>query len=543
MSQTDSLALPMNALIIHGHFYQPPRENPWTGTVDSEPGARPFHDWNERIHAECYQPNMAARIVDANTGTERIVNNYAHISFDFGPTLLAWLEKQHRETYKRIIAADSESTGKHGGHGNAISQAYNHTILPLCNERDRRTQIRWGLADFTHRFGREPEAMWLPETACNDHVLGLLIDEGLRFVILAPQQAARVRTGRTGIPACHTYADSQSAEPEGEWQSVSADSIATIDTSVPYRYFHRDGSGRSIAVFFYDQELARGIAFEQALDSSTSLVDGFALAAERDGRAGLLVNVATDGESYGHHHKFGELCLAYAVEVDAPARGFWITNYGEYLDQNPPAAEVEISNGSEGEGSSWSCTHGVSRWIRDCGCHTGGAQGWNQAWRQPLRNALNFLRDEVATYFEATRGDMFVDPWAARDEAIELILDQEKSREEFLRRHAPRELDRIEEQRALALLELQRNTLLMYTSCGWFFSDISGIEPMQILKYACRAIELMGQLGLPSPREGFLEILAGAKSNRPELGNGADIYRRLVEPLRDQRESNEVLVT
>jgi alpha-amylase/alpha-mannosidase (GH57 family) len=532
-----------NALIIHGHFYQPPRENPWTGLVDPEAGAHPFHDWNERIHAECYQPNSAARIVDASSGTERIVNNYAHISFDFGPTLLAWLEKEHTETYARIIAADAESASQHGGHGNAIAQAYNHTILPLSNERDRRTQVRWGLADFVHRFGRKPEAMWLGETACNDQVLGLLIDEGLRFVILAPQQGARIRTSRTGIPACHTSADVQPSEPEGnEWQSVSPDSIATIDTSIPYRYFHRDGSGRSMAVFFYDQELAHAIAFEHALDSSASLIDGFARAAHKVGGRGLLVNVATDGESYGHHHKFGELCLAYAVEIDAPARGFWITNYGEYLDQYPPAAEVEINNGSENEGSSWSCTHGVSRWIRDCGCHTGGAQDWNQAWRQPLRNALDFLRDDAIAYFEATRGELFSDPWAARDDAIELILDQEKSREDFLHGHAPRELDRVEQQRALAFLELQRNTLLMYTSCGWFFSDISGIEPIQILKYACRAIELMGQLGLPSPRERFLEILAGAKSNRPELGNGADIYRRLVEPLRDQRESNEVLV-
>ncbi|MDQ2938203.1 MAG: DUF3536 domain-containing protein [Acidobacteriota bacterium] len=534
----------MNALIIHGHFYQPPRENPWTGLVDPEPGAHPFQDWNERIHSECYGPNSAARILDATSGTERTVNNYAHISFDFGPTLLTWLEKQHAETYAHIIAADAESAAQHGGHGNAIAQAYNHTILPLSNERDRRTQVRWGMADFVHRFGRKPEAMWLPETACNDDVLGLLIDEGLRFVILAPQQAARIRNSRTGIPACPADAYTKPAEPEDNgWQTVSPESSATIDTNIPYRYFHRDGSGQSIAVFFYDQGLAHAIAFEQALDSSASLVDGFARAASRVGGVGSLVNVATDGESYGHHHKFGELCLAYAVEVDASARGFSITNYGEYLDQNAPTAEVEISNGSEGEGSSWSCTHGVSRWIRDCGCHTGGSQGWNQAWRQPLRSALDFLRDEAAAYFEATRGALFSDPWAARDDAIELVLDPEKSREEFLHRHAPRELDRTEQQRALTFLELQRNTLLMYTSCGWFFSDISGIEPIQILKYACRAIELMGQLGLPSPRDRFLEILAGAKSNRVELGNGADIYRRLVEPLRDQRESNEVLVT
>lgn len=524
----------MTTLIIHGHFYQPPRENPWTGVVDPEPGAHPFHDWNERVHAECYGPNSAAVVVDAHSGEEQIINNYAYISFDFGPTLLWWLERQHPETYARIIAADRESLGRRGGHGNAIAQAYNHAILPLCNERDRRTQVRWGLADFRYRFRREPESMWLPETAGNDEVLGLLIDEGLRFVILAPQQAERVRINRTAITACHDSADAVS--PDHEWESVAG---GTIDTSIAYRYLHRDGSGRSIAVFFYDQELAHAIAFEQALASSTSLVDRIAKAAKG---VGSLVNVATDGESYGHHHRFGDLCLAYALAGDAPARGFRITNYGEYLEQHPPAAEVQISSGPEGEGTSWSCTHGVSRWIRDCGCQTDGEPGWNQSWREPLRKALDLLRDEAAAYFEATRGDLFTDPWAARDEAIELALDQQKSREDFLRRHAPRQLSREEEMRALAFLELQRNALLMYTSCGWFFSDISGIEPIQILKYAARAISLLDELGLPSRRQQFLKTLAEAKSNRPELGNAADIYRRVVEPLRESQQSNEILV-
>ena len=533
----------MSALIIHGHFYQPPRENPWTGTVDPEPSAHPFHDWNERVYAECYQPNSAVRIVDAKTELEQIVNNYAQISFDFGPTLLSWLERQHPETYARIIAADVTSAAKHGGHGNALAQAYNHTILPLSNERDQRTQIRWGLADFHHRFNREAEGMWLAETACNHDVLGLLIDEGLRFVILAPQQAERVRS-RTGIPAGPggqteksvpqsptdspaDHEELEDASADYEWHDVAG---GKIDTSIAYRYFHRDGSRRSLAVFFYDQELAHGIAFGNALDSSASLVDQLAGAATRNEHAGSLTNVATDGESYGHHHKFGDFCLAYALETDAPARGFRVTNYGEYLEQHPPAAEVELSHGCEGEGSSWSCAHGVSRWIRDCGCYTGGDPGWNQAWRLPLRNALDFLRDEASKHFEATRGDLFVDPWAARDDAISLILNQQESREAFLARHAPRGLTRDEEQRSLLFLELQRDALLMYTSCGWFFNDISGIEPIQILKYASRVIDLMDQLDLPSPRERFLEILAEAKSNRPELGDGAEIYRRLVEP-------------
>jgi alpha-amylase/alpha-mannosidase (GH57 family) len=473
-------------------------------------------------------------IVNSN-GDEGLVNNYAHISFDFGPTLLSWLERQHPDTYARIIAADAESTLKHNGHGNAIAQAYNHAILPLCNERDRRTQVRWGMADFRYRFGREAESLWLPETACNDDVLGLLIDEGLRFVILAPQQAKRVRS-RTGIPACPEQTG-KSGLPNAGWKIVDGN---TIDKSIAYNYFHRDGSGRSIAVFFYNQELAHAIAFEQALSSSASLVDRFARSkAEGPG----LINVATDGESYGHHHKFGELCLAHALEIDGPARGFSVTNYGDYLEQHPPAMEVEISNGQEGEGSSWSCAHGVSRWIRDCGCHTGGEPDWNQSWRAPLRAALDFLRAEAAGWFEATRGELFADPWAARDDSISLILDEQKSREEFLQRHASRELTREEQCRALLHLELQRNALLMYTSCAWFFNDISGIEPVQILKYAGRAIDLMNQLGLPSARRQFLEILAEARSNRTELGNAADIYRRLVEPLQFTSIGDELMVT
>jgi alpha-amylase/alpha-mannosidase (GH57 family) len=529
----------MTPLIIHGHFYQPPRENPWTGTIDPEPSALPFHDWNERIHAECYRPNSSVLILDA-TGTERLFNNYAHISFDFGPTLLSWLAQNHAETYAGILAADAESVRRNNGHGNAIAQAYNHAILPLANERDRCTQVRWGLADFRYRFHREPEAMWLPETASNDEVLGLLIDQGMRFVILAPQQAKRVRR-KTDIPVSlgqiGKSLSQSTADIEDAWQPVSD---GTIDTSLPYRYYHRDGSGRWIAVFFFDQELARAVAFEQALASSASLVNLFV---QRRAETAHLINIATDGETYGHHHKFGELCLAYALAVDAPARGFAITNYGDYLDQHAPQLEVEIDSGEQGEGSSWSCPHGVSRWIRDCGCQTGGEPGWNQAWREPLRKALDILRDEAGATFAGTRSELFVDPWVARDESIILILDEQKSREQFLHAHAPRDLTREEERRALLFLELQRNALLMYTSCGWFFSDLAGIEPVQILKYAGRVIDLMDQLGLPSPRLRFLDVLAEAKSNQPEFGNGADVYRHFVERTRLDQANNEVVVT
>jgi alpha-amylase/alpha-mannosidase (GH57 family) len=511
----------MPTLIIHGHFYQPPRENPWTGVVEEEPSAAPFHDWNERIHSECYLPNAAANIPDPKTNESRIVNNYANISFNFGPTLAGWLEQNHPQTYARIIAADRESALKRGGHGNAIAQAYGHAILPLCNEHDRTTQIRWGIADFRHRFGRDPEAMWLPETACNDDVMDGLIAAGLRFVILAPHQAARVRA----------QLDNADWRPADE---------ASIDTSIAYRYSHGDGSGRSLAVFFYDGATSRAIAFEKLLRSSRELVQRFA---ERSHGPGRLVNIATDGETYGHHFKFGDLCLAHALEVEAPLRGFRITNYGALLDEHPPEFEVEINNGPEGEGTSWSCPHGVGRWIRDCGCQTGGGPSWNQKWRTALREALDFLRDENAVHFEATRGDLFADPWQARNDSIELILNQQGSRENFLCDHAGRWLSADERWRALTYLELQRMLVLMYTSCGWFFNDISGIETIQVLKYAGRAIDLMEQVGLPPAQGTFLEMLAEAKSNRIEMGTGADIYRWVVEPLKLRVERQKVLVT
>jgi len=496
----------MPALIIHGHFYQPPRENPWTGLIEQQPTAAPFHDWNERIHLECYQPNAFAVINDPATGKPRTINNYANISFNFGPTLLSWLEENHAETYERVIEADRESALKLNGHGNAIAQAYGHAILPLCNERDLQTQIRWGLADFRYRFGREAEAMWLPETACNDSVLDALIDEGLRFVILAPNQVARIRA------------------EVNDWIQVNEQSI---DTSIPYKRFHRDDSSRSIGVFFYDGPTSRAIAFEKLLTSSSQFVNRLALAAS--GRE--MVNVATDGETYGHHFKFGDLCLAHALEEEAPARDFQITNYAAHLDQNPPEVEVEINNGPNNEGTSWSCGHGVGRWIRNCGCQTGGEPGWNQEWRTPLRQALDYLRDINIAHFEDTRGKLFIYPWLARDESISLILDSHASREQFLFDHAGRWLSSDEQHGALTYLELQRMLLLMYTSCGWFFNDISGIETIQILRYAGRAIDLMDQLGLPSPLGRFLEILSEAKSNKSELGTGADIYRRFVEPL------------
>lgn len=494
----------MTALIIHGHFYQPPRENPWTGIVEEEPSAHPYHDWNERIHAECYRPNAFCQVGTDLDGGERVVNNYANISFNFGPTLLSWLELHHAKTYQRILAADRESAAKRGGHGNAIAQAYGHAILPLCNERDRLTQVLWGLADFRFRFGREPEAMWLPETACDGQTLGLLIEQGLRYVILAPSQAERVRT------------------TAGDAHDVSDGSI---DTSRAYWHAHQQQPGRSITIFFYNGPLAQAIAFERALRSSQLLVSMFK-AAERGG----MVNIAIDGETYGHHFKFGDLALAHVLEVEAKDRGLWATNYGQFLDLYPAEVEVEIKSGPDGEGTACSCAHGVGRWTRDCGCKTGGEDGWRQGWRATLRTALDFLRDEAAEHFESLGGELFVDPWDARNAYIQPLLGTGGSREQFLKQKARRHLSPAEESRALTMLEMQRNSLLMFTSCGWFFSDLSGIETVQIMRYASRVIDLSAALGLPSARTRFLEMIAEARSNVQEFGNGADIYLRFAEP-------------
>ncbi len=494
------------ALIIHGHFYQPPRDNPWTGIVDREVSAAPYHDWNERIHAECYRPNAYARIYDDGGKVADIVNNYRRISFNFGPTLVSWLKQHHPKTWRRILTGDRQSL-RDRGHGNAIAQGYNHAILPLCNERDMRTQIRWGLSEFRLRFGRDAEALWMPETACDDRTLGALIDEGMSFALLAPGQAQRV--GQSG-----------------QWRDVSDGSI---DPRQPYRYLHRDGSGRSIALFFYDGSISQSLAFEGILGSSRTLIDRFELSSGGDG---TVVHAVTDGESYGHHFKFGDRCLAHALKEEAQRRGFWVTNYAELLDRHPAEMEVELKAGEDGKGTSWSCAHGVGRWFRDCGCHTGGKPGWNQSWRRPLRDALDGLRDQAAAVFEQQAGELTTDPWALRDAYIELLVDPGADRGTFFERHGGRRLSEDEQVRGLRLLEMQRSSMLMFTSCGWFFNDLAGLETVQVLRYAGRLLDQLEVLGAGGREESFLEQLGEARSNVASHGTGADIYRKQVAPVR-----------
>lgn len=491
-------------ICIHGHFYQPPRENAWLDAVELQDSAYPYHDWNERITAECYAPNASSRILDSQDQIVKIVNNYAGISFDFGPTLLSWLERCAPETYSAVIDADRASREKFGGHGSAMAQAYNHIILPLANERDKRTQIVWGIRDFQLRFERFPEGMWLPETAVDLESLEILAQEGILFTVLEPHQAARVR--RIG---------------EDKWSEISG---GRIDPSMPYKV-HLP-SGRSIAVFFYDGPISRAVAFENLLSRGELFADRLTSAFSSHRERAQLVHIATDGETYGHHHRKGDMALAYAlhtIETQSLAR---LTNYGEFLELHPPTYEVDVV-----PLTSWSCIHGVERWRSDCGCRTGGEGSWNQQWRGPLRSALDWLRDELIPVFEQRAADLLRSPWAARDAYADVILNRSDSAiQNFMRAQASRELSPGEIVRCLMLLEMQRHSMLMFTSCGWFFNELSGIETIQVLQYAARALQLASDLGAHGLDEGFRSRLERAESNLHEQGNGAKIFERSVMP-------------
>ena len=455
------------SLVVHGHFYQPPRENPWTEIVPVEPTAAPFHDWNERVTAECYRPNGWARVVDEHERVVALVNNYSHLSFNIGPTLASWLEEHQPSVLARIIAGDASGQG-------GIAQAYSHPILPLADERDIRTQVRWGLADFRHRFGRDARGMWLPEAAVDDTVLQILAEEGVGFTILAPTQAA-------------------GDEP--------------VDTSRAYRW--RD----AIDIVFYDGPLSHDVAFGMSSTSAQVLVD-------RVGHRSGIVCIATDGETFGHHHKFAERALAYALPFEAPAHGIEVTTIADVLAANPPTESIEVRT------SSWSCIHGVERWRADCGCSTGGAPGANQRWRTPLRDALDVLHACATEVFERRGPEVLHDPWRARDDYIDVVLGATDV-ESFADRHVSGDVVT-----ALTLLEAQRHALLMYTSCGWFFWDLAGIETIQILRYAARLVDLLRELGEVPPVDSFLERLSYAESNQPGEGTGRDVWDRHVLPAR-----------
>ena len=490
-------------LCVHGHFYQPPRENPWLEAIERQDSAHPFHDWNERISAECYRPNAFARVLEGDRIVD-VTNNYASLSFNFGPTLLSWMERHAPDVYAAVLDADRRSAERFSGHGSAMAQVYNHMILPLANARDRKTQVLWGIRDFERRFGRKPEGMWLAETAADVESLDLLAQHGIRFTVLAPRQANRLRKRGGRI-----------------WRDASNEGI---DPSVAYRVLLP--GGRSIAAFFYDGPVSRAIAFERLLDDGKVFADRLrgAFSGTRDGAQ--LVHVATDGETYGHHHRHGEMALAYALRVIDEDPTLRLTNYAEFLSLHPPTWVAEIH-----DRSSWSCVHGVERWWTDCGCNSGMHGGWHQEWRTPLRDALDWLRDSVAPLWEREAAALLRDPWDARDDYIDVILDRSPEHVEgWLHRHAGRPLDEAERTRALKLLELQRHAMLMYTSCGWFFDELSGIETVQVMQYAGRAVQLAAEVLGWDPETEFLDRLGLARSNVAEHEDGAAIYRKWVKP-------------
>ncbi|NJN17125.1 MAG: DUF3536 domain-containing protein [Oscillochloris sp.] len=490
-------------ICIHGHFYQPPRENPWLEAIEQQDSAYPYHDWNERITAECYQTNAAARILDNHNRIVQIVNNYSRISFNFGPSLLSWLELEAPDAYAGILAADGESIETFG-HGSAMAQCYNHIIMPLASARDKRTQVIWGVRDFTARFGRDPEGMWLPETAVDLETLDLMAEQGVRFTVLEPGQISFVRP--LGAPI---------------WSDVRG---GRIDPTRPYLV--RLPSGRSIAVFVYDGPVSRAVAFERLLSSGDTFAHRIA-GTFNDGRAwAQIAHIATDGESYGHHHRHGEMALAFALRHIEDRRLAKLINYATYLAKYPPDQEIQVV-----ERTAWSCVHGVGRWSENCGCNTGGSPGWNQNWRAPLRAALDWLRDTLTPYYEELGGKLLRDPWLARDDYIAVVLDRSpEAVGVFLGRHGIGKLDETQRIQTLKLLEMQRHLMLMYTSCGWFFDDLSGIETVQVIQYAGRAIQLAEDLFGAAVERQFLDRLALARSNVPSQGDGRAIYMATVKP-------------
>ncbi|CAH1001587.1 hypothetical protein LEM8419_02490 [Neolewinella maritima] len=495
--------MPHKYICIHGHFYQPPRENAWLETIEIQDSAAPYHDWNERINEECYAPNATARVLNAEQHIAAISNNYARISWNMGPTLLSWLQEHDPATYAHVLAADQQSQQRFGGHGSAVAQSYNHIIMPLANARDQQTQIRWGIADFEQRFGRKPEGMWLAETAVDTDCLEALVDNDILYTILAPRQCRAVR------PA--TSAD---------WREVHGG----VDPRRAYRCTLP--SGRSIALFFYDGDVAKAVAFEGLLNDGRLLAQRLMNSLD-GGDEVQLAQIATDGESYGHHHGKGEMALAACLDDIDQHPDYQLTNYGEFLALHPPEWEAQIH-----ENSSWSCVHGVERWRSDCGCETGGGPGWHQRWRAPLRAALDRVRDRLVQVFEAESADLLTDCWTARDAYIGLVLDRSPERvAAFLQQFAKQEEVTEEQQvRILRLLEMQRHAMLMYTSCAWFFNEVTGIETLQVLQYANRALHLCEVLTGRDYHPEFLTDLEGIESN--VLPNAAVAYAATVMPAR-----------
>lgn len=496
----------MNRYIcIHGHFYQPPRENAWLEEIEVQDSAYPYHDWNERITAECYAPNASSRILDNEGRIIDIVNIYSNISFDFGPTLLSWMERHKPDVYQAILEADKLSMKKFSGHGSAMAQAYNHMIMPLANKKDKYTQIIWGITDFENRFGRFPEGMWLPETAVDEETLEVLVSHGIKFAVLSPRQAKRVRK----------------TENTDGWHDVSGEKIDPTRN-----YLCILPSGKTIILFFYDGPISQEVSFGPLLKNGEEFAQRLLSAFNDQRNWPQIVHIATDGETYGHHHWFGDMALSYAIHYIESNDHARITNYSEYLANHPPTHAIKIF-----DNSSWSCIHGVERWRNNCGCSSGSHPDWNQKWRKHLRNALDWLRDKLIDIYLKEASKYFHKPWETRNDYIDVILDRSRENvEHFLDKHAIKELSEGEKMAAIKLLEIQRNSMLMYTSCGWFFDEISGIETVQIMQYASKAIQYAEEVTGLSLETEYLQYLKETPSN--VYKNAAEIYDIFVKPAR-----------
>jgi alpha-amylase/alpha-mannosidase (GH57 family) len=447
-------------LCIHAHFYQPPREDPFTGIIAPEKGAEPFANFNEKINAECYRPNAE-------------LGNFDALSFNLGPTLAAWLEDHDPPTYQRIVEADRRNQVAYGV-GNALAQAYNHTILPLASRRDKETQIIWGMADFRHRFGRQPQGMWLPEMAVDQETLEVLARQGIAFTILSPHQAR-----------------------------------GHLDGAGPYRV--RLPLGREVAVFFRDEALSNHLAFNSQLTHSAREFAGNCLS----GGEGLHL-IATDGETFGHHHRGGEHFLHHLLRETAPKAGYEVTFLARHLQEYPPETEIEII-----EGTSWSCGHGAARWREGCPCTQGESR-----WKRALRGALDRLAQEIDALYQDEVERWVADPWRLRNGYIRVVLGEMEGKA-FLGEQATAKLTEEQTKRILTLLEAQTCRQAMYTSCGFFFEDLSRLETRYVIAYAAKAIHLIREATGISLEEGFRQDLRLAVSWITDQ-TGEDIYEEIM---------------
>lgn len=450
----------VRSVVIHGHFYQPPRENPWTGVVDTEASAAPDHDWNARITRECYAPLASIPLGQGEPDPPRL-NAYNFLSYDVGPTLLDWLEREAPGVYQAMLRGDQVSRERLG-HGNAVAMPYHHVILPLVGRRDKATEVRWGILDFRRRFGREPAGLWLPETAVDMESLDVMAEQGIAFTILAPHQVV-------------------TPPPDGLAGRI------------------RTPGGRSIAAFVYDGAMAHDVAFGALLKDGAAWEQAMLKDRKR-----VLTSIATDGETFGHHHRFGDMALGAVLHGLARRRAVRVENYASVLAAHPPAVELQLV-----EPTSWSCVHGVERWRSDCGCRIKLDGSTQQTWRAPLRRAVDWLLAEVHAGFARDGASLPGGPWAFRDAAGA---------------SAP-----VDDAGARRLVEMERSALKAQTSCGWFFDDFAFLEGRQVLRYAAHAIALSG--GEAARLEaGFLERLAGAVSNDTWAGNGRDFYLKAIKP-------------